>query len=149
MLIIRDMSVDDLKEVAMIEEQTFSMPWSEDAFEEMIQNPHAYYYVAQNENCIVGCCGMRNILGEGEITTVVIKEEYQNQGIGNTLMSYMIEAGIRLGVEAFLLEVRKSNMQAIKLYQNLGFAVEGVRKNFYEKPIEDGLIMWKRIKTDQ
>ena len=49
-----------------------------------------------------------------------------------------------MGVEAFTLEVRKSNDTAIHLYEKLGFVTEGVRKKFYEEPVEDALIMWKR-----
>ena len=56
----------------------------------------------------------------------------------------LMEEGYRMGVEAFTLEVRKSNEAAIHLYEKLGFVTEGIRKNFYEEPTEDALIMWKR-----
>ena len=56
----------------------------------------------------------------------------------------LMEEGVKMGVEAFTLEVRKSNDSAIRLYESLGFVMEGIRKNFYEEPIEDALIMWRR-----
>ena len=62
------------------------------------------------------------------------------------MLEYLLEKGRNAGVEAFILEVRKSNENAIHLYEKLGFVTEGIRKNFYEKPVEDGLIMWKRVK---
>ncbi len=146
MLIVREMYDSDVKEVAQIEEKVFSMPWSEEAFREMIKCPDAYYVVAEEEGQILGCCGVRNILGEGEITNVVVMNEYQNRGIGRMMLEYLLEKGRNAGVEAFILEVRKSNENAIHLYEKLGFVTEGIRKNFYEKPVEDGLIMWKRVK---
>ncbi len=144
MLAIREMTEHDIKEVAILEEAAFSMPWSEEAFLEMIKNPDAYYYIAEEAGQILGCCGMRDILGEGEITNVVVREEYRNRKIGCKLMQHLITRGVALGIEAFILEVRKSNISAIRLYENLGFRVEGIRKNFYEKPVEDGLVMWKK-----
>ncbi|MDD2970041.1 MAG: ribosomal protein S18-alanine N-acetyltransferase [Lachnospiraceae bacterium] len=145
MLIVREMKDTDVKEVALIEEKVFSMPWSEEAFLEMIRCPDAYYVVAEEDGQILGCSGVRNILGEGEITNVVVKEEFQDRGIGKKMLLALLDVGTDAGVEAFILEVRKSNEKAIHLYESLGFVVEGIRKNFYEKPMEDGLIMWKRI----
>lgn len=60
------------------------------------------------------------------------------------MLSELLKRGKCMGIEAFTLEVRKSNEAAIHLYEKAGFVTEGVRKNFYEKPVEDGLIMWKR-----
>ena len=80
------------------------------------------------------------------IPATSIMNEYQNRGIGRMMLEYLLEKGRNAGVEAFILEVRKSNENAIHLYEKLGFVTEGIRKNFYEKPVEDGLIMWKRVK---
>ncbi|MDE7430041.1 MAG: GNAT family N-acetyltransferase, partial [Lachnospiraceae bacterium] len=55
-----------------------------------------------------------------------------------------LAAGDREGLTAYTLEVRVSNQAAIGLYEKLGFASEGIRPNFYEKPTEDAMIMWKR-----
>ena len=131
-------------QVCRLEEVAFSMPWQRSAFLEMIEEKNACYLVALKNEEVVGACGLRNILGEGEITNVVIGEEYRNQGIGYELLTCLLEEGKKMGVEAFTLEVRVGNKGAIHLYEKLGFKGEGIRKNFYEKPREDGLIMWKR-----
>ena len=55
-----------------------------------------------------------------------------------------MEEGCRAGLNAYTLEVRVSNTAAIGLYEKLGFVSEGIRPNFYEKPAEDAMIMWKR-----
>lgn len=131
-------------QVCMLEEEAFSMPWHRESFMEMIANKDARYLVALCEEEVVACCGLRNIVGEGEITNVVTKSTVRGRGIAEKLLKQLLLQGYEMGVEAFTLEVRKSNQPAIHLYEKLGFQTEGIRKNFYEKPVEDALIMWKR-----
>lgn len=144
MIQFRDMQKKDVEEVVKIEEETFSMPWSQNAFLEMIEAEYAHYMVAEEDNKIIGSCGLRNIAGEGEITNVVIRPEYRNMGIGVNMLCKLIKNAEKIGIQAFTLEVRESNAPAIHVYEKLGFWAEGIRKNFYEKPCEDAVIMWKR-----
>ena len=83
-------------------------------------------------------------LDEGEITNVSVKKEYQGQRIGGRLLEELFRIGKERGVTDYFLEVRKSNQAAIALYSRLGFQEAGVRKNFYEDPVEDGIVMCKR-----
>ena len=140
----REIREDDLDAVCRLEEDTFSMPWHRQDFADMIVQDHLLYIVAVFDNIIVGGCGLRNIVGEGEITNVTVARVYRNQGIGTDLVEYILQRGCKMGITAFTLEVRKSNLAAIHLYEKLGFVTEGLRTNFYEKPCEDALIMWKR-----
>lgn len=144
MIQFRDLQKKDVKEVVKIEEETFAMPWSQDAFLEMIEAQYAHYIVAKDDDKIIGSCGLRNIAGEGEITNVVMKKEYRNKGIGTNMLCKILENGKSMGIQAFTLEVRESNESAIHIYEKLGFFAEGIRKNFYEKPSEAAVIMWKR-----
>lgn len=141
---IRPMEKRDVDAVSRLEEETFSMPWSRDAFLEMITKEDAAYYVAESAEEIVGGCGVLMIAGEGNITNVAVKASARNQGIGTKMLRYMIGEGERNGLNAFTLEVRVSNAAAIHVYEKLGFRSEGIRPNFYEKPAEDAVIMWKR-----
>lgn len=141
---IKPLTVEYVDEVCRLEEEAFSMPWHRESFLEMIENPAACYLVALEGERVVASCGLREIVGEGEITNVVTAASCQNRGIGRRLLTALLAQGKRRGITAFTLEVRKSNLAAIRLYQSLGFAEEGIRKNFYEKPTEDALIMWKR-----
>lgn len=143
---IRPMEEKDLDEVCRMEEEAFSMPWHRESFLEMIQNENALYLVAQNgENEIMGSCGVLNIVGDGSVTNVVVDAKYRKLGVGSLLMEALLRLGAEeLGIEAFTLEVRVSNMSAIRLYEKMGFENVGIRKNFYEKPTEDAIIMWKR-----
>ncbi len=144
MLIIRPMLDADVPAVSAVEEATFSMPWKPDDFRDMIRRDNMTYLVAELDGKIIGGAGIREIVGDGEITNVAILQEYRGRGYGKKLVSELLQAGTRLGVTDFTLEVRKSNTPAIRLYESLGFVSEGVRKDFYEHPREDALILWKR-----
>ena len=144
MLLIREMKADDVEIVSKIESEVFSMPWSAKDFLEMVEADYAYYYVAEVDGEIAGCCGIRNIAGEGEITNVVVAPPYRKKGIALKMMEYMLEKAVEVGIGDCTLEVRVSNQPAIRLYERLGFMGEGVRPHFYDKPDEDALIMWKR-----
>ncbi len=147
MFLIREMTKEDVDTVCMLEEEAFSMPWHKQSFIEMIENKDALYLVAAScdTNRVVGCCGLRNIVREGDISNVVVDKDFRQQGIANDLLKEIIHLGQeRFHIREFTLEVRVSNEPAIRLYQKNGFVSEGIRKNFYEKPVEDAMIMWKR-----
>lgn len=143
-LVIKPLTEEYVDQVCVLEEEAFSMPWHKESFLEMIQNPDACYLVCLIDEEVVASCGLRNIVGDGEITNVVTKDTMRSKGIGKKMLLQLLEEGTKMGVEAFTLEVRTSNDAAIHLYESLGFVTEGIRKNFYEGPTEDALIMWKR-----
>ncbi len=143
-VVIRSMTEEDADSVSRMEEETFSMPWRKQDFLDMIERDNMSYLVAVKNGEVIGGAGIREIVGDIEITNVVIKKEFRNRGYGRKLLEAVIEEGMRLGGKQFTLEVRKSNEAAIKLYEGAGFKAEGVRKGFYEKPKEDALIMWRR-----
>lgn len=144
LLLFRTMENRDILEVAFIEKDLFSMPWTEKSLLDALKSPIAYYFVVQYEEKIIGECGIWCCLDEGEITNIGIHKEYQNMGVGTMLLGYLLEQGKKIGITQFLLEVRESNKNAIKLYEKYNFKIEGMRKNFYEKPRENAIIMWKR-----
>lgn len=138
------MEEGDVEKAAALEAKTFSMPWKAGDFLEMINAEYAYYFVAVQEQEIVGIIGLRDILGEGEITNVAVEETHRRKGIARQLLDRVIKRAQELGIKALTLEVRRSNVAAISLYESFGFEIEGVRPHFYDKPTEDALIMWAR-----
>ncbi|GFI47440.1 ribosomal-protein-alanine acetyltransferase [Lachnospiraceae bacterium] len=144
MVQIREMMPGDVEAASEIEREAFSMPWQAKDFLEMVQADYAHYYVAVEDGRVIGCCGLRDMAGEGEITNVVVAKNARRKGTGLRLMEHMLEKAGEMGIKACTLEVRVSNRAAIGLYEKLGFAGEGIRPGFYEKPVEDALIMWKR-----
>ena len=144
-LIISYMEESDVEEASLLEAETFSMPWSAKDFLEMVKAPYAYYFVAKdNEDKIVGICGLRDIAGEGEITNVAVSAAKRRFGIGKALIDRAIKQCEELGIKDVTLEVRVSNVPAISLYESFGFKNEGIRPDFYEHPKEDAMIMWRR-----
>ena len=144
MLEFRQMRPEDVPTISRVEAETFSMPWSENDFLQMIAHDDARYYVAVRDGEIVGGCGLYLVAGEGSITNVVIAPHARGEGVGTCLMRHMLAEGAKEGLQAFTLEVRVSNTTAIHLYEKTGFVSEGIRPGFYEKPTEDAVIMWKR-----
>lgn len=148
MIIIRELEEKDLDEVCQLEARVFSMPWKKQDFIDMIASEAALYMVAEDDQQpgkILGCCGVRNIVMEGDISNVVVQEAARNQGIGKKMLQELMLRSYEIwGMKVFTLEVRVGNQPAISLYKSLGFQSEGIRKNFYEKPKEDAMIMWKR-----
>ncbi|HHT97981.1 MAG TPA: ribosomal protein S18-alanine N-acetyltransferase [Clostridiales bacterium] len=132
----------DIDEVSLLEKEIFSQPWNKNDFEESIKSKNNLYLIVESENEIIGYCGYRGISGEGYIYNVAIKKDYRGKNIGYKLMSNLIDEGKKNGIKEFILEVRQSNIVAIRLYEKLGFKIIGVRKDLYIKPIEDAFIMW-------
>lgn len=141
---IRRMRMSDAEQVAVIEKSIFSEPWSKASFEESMEKSWNIYLVAEENDVILGYCGLWGITGEGEICNVAVREDCRGQGIAGRLLDEMLRLGEEAGIHEFTLEVRVSNAPAIHLYHKLGFVDEGIRKNFYSKPTEDAIIMWRR-----
>ena len=144
MLKIRKMEEADLEEVAAIEQENFSRPWTEEGFRKAVMDTHTLYLSAFLDEILVGYIGMWIALDEGEITNVSVKKEYQGQKLGAHLLEKLLEEGDKIGVSSYFLEVRESNQAAIALYEKTGFEKAGIRKNFYEDPVENGIVMCKR-----
>ncbi|MFA9377699.1 MAG: ribosomal protein S18-alanine N-acetyltransferase [Lachnotalea sp.] len=145
MIRIRNMTRADIVQVSKIEEETFSSPWSADSFVDSLGRKDAIYIVACEDECIVGYCGLYNIVNEGNINNVAVSKLFRGQQIGFLMLTRLIELGNAQNIEAYTLEVRRSNEAAIKLYEKLKFIKEGIRKNFYNNPNEDAIIMWYRL----
>lgn len=141
--VIRLMEAGDIPGVALLEKEIFTMPWSEKSFAEALEQK-SLYLVAEAEGELLGYCGCYLIMEEADVNQVAVRECARGRGIGRALMVRLSEELGKRKIGSITLEVRKSNTAAIRLYESVGFVCEGVRKNFYEKPTEDALIMWKR-----
>ena len=133
--------------IAALERTCFSRPWSEGALEEELYNDTACFLVAEGEDgSVLGYAGLHVILDEGYIDNVAVDPAYRRQGVADALLDVFC----RFGAEklAFLtLEVRESNAPAIALYEKHGFYTVGRRKDYYDDPKEDALLLtreWDR-----
>ena len=138
---IRPMTKEDAYELSKLDELSFSVPWSENQFEREAENEIATYYLATDEEKIVGYIGYWNVLNEGNITNIAVLPEYRRQKIASKLLEYAIKNAISKKLSLLTLEVRKSNEPAKNLYAKFGFKPLGIRKDYYHKPLEDAVIM--------
>ncbi len=135
-----------LAAVAALERLCFTTPWNEAMLEEELYNDTASFIVAQRDDGeVLGYAGLHVILDEGYIDNVAVRPEYRRQGVADRLLDVFCRFGqARL---AFLtLEVRPSNTAAVALYEKHGFREAGRRKNYYENPTEDALLLTKEFK---
>lgn len=144
MMTIRDMQIDDLEQVMPIETENFSVPWTKTGFFTFLIREDAIFLVAEDDQEILGYCGVLTVLDEGDITNVAVRKDRQGEGIGKLLVQELIKKSSDAGVTTIHLEVRESNTPAIRLYEKLGFERLGVRRNYYEAPAEDGIMMVRR-----
>ncbi len=142
-IIVRKMQRSDLPQVCEIENDNFSLPWSEKSFLESMERKDTVFLVAMSDGEVAGYLGCYCIAGTGEITNVAVKSSCRRKGIGGKLLEKLYEEGALLDTQEFFLEVRESNEAAISLYSRQGFIKEGIRKNFYEMPVENAVIMWR------
>ena len=148
MVIIRRLEERDVEAVSILNGTAFSMPWSPEDFLHLVRDPDSLYYVAEDDDRIVASLGVTNVLSEGNINNVVVAEAYRGQGIATRIMELLFTEGEKLGIVDYTLEVRVSNKLAIALYEKMGFVSEGIRPRFYERPVEDAMIMWKWKETE-
>ena len=141
--IIRQMEKKDIEQVERIEKEIFSIPWSAHSFEDAAMTKENIYLVCECNGVIAGYCGLWTVLGEGNITNMAVDKEYRKKGIGEALMKEMEKRGSQKDVDIFFLEVRQSNAAARRLYDKMGYKEIGTRKRFYERPVEDAIVMSK------
>lgn len=136
-----------LAEITALETRCFPDPWAEALFAEELRNPLSLWLVAETEGRILGYVGSQAVLDSADVMNLAVAPEVRRTGVGAALMEALSLALAEKGVETLLLEVRKSNAPAISLYEKLGFALAGVRRNYYLRPREDALILQKRLET--
>ncbi len=138
--------------VCEVENKSFAVPWTERMFYDELNNPLARYVVLlekQNPGNVIAYVGYWKIFDEGHITNVAVHPEWRGKKAATYLMRQMMQLAASEGLKDMTLEVRRSNLAAQGLYTKLGFAVEGIRPNYYEDNGEDALIMWYRVKSKE
>ena len=139
-MLVRRMTIEDIQAVAEIEKKCFSLPWSEKSFEDSISREDTIFLVCE-EGSITGYIGMYISFDEASITNVAVSPEFRKKGYGEQLVAEAKLAAKESNAESIFLEVRVSNEPAISLYKKMGFEELGIRKKFYEHPVEDAIIM--------
>jgi len=134
----------DLDEVAALEASSFTNPWSRDMLARELRNaPISRVYVMRDgQEYLVGFCACWFLADELHINTLAVRQELRRRGHATRLLRFVFREAAAEEVRRATLEVRRSNDAALKLYERLGFSVGGVRRNYYENPAEDALVLW-------
>ena len=131
----------DAGQIAELEGMIFSDAWSETDITSYICSDLGMCFVATDESGVIGYIIGRKIPPEGEIYRIAVHPERRQRGIGYRLLSYGMKTEAGQGVETVFLEVRSKNAPAIALYSAYGFTECGKRKNYYQNPSDDAVIM--------
>ena len=142
-LIERISSAEDLDAVSALEAATFTNPWTREMLErELLQSDVARVYVVRLPGRRVAAfCACWLVYDELHINTIAVDANLRRQGLARALMTHILDEAAAQGAARTFLEVRRSNLPAQRLYENLGFAVAGVRRDYYTNPEEDALVL--------
>ena len=143
MIEIRPMEEAYVPQIAQLEKLCFSDPWSESSIASELSNPLSCWLVAMEGEQVAGYIGSQTVMGESDMMNVAVNPDFRRQGVAQTLILALVEALKARGSHWLMLEVRQSNAPARALYEKLGFAEVGRRKNYYRNPKEDALILRK------
>ena len=143
---IRPMVEIDLPEIAAIEQASYAFPWSENIFRDCLRVGYTCRAL-DLAGQVIGYGVMSLGAGEAHILNVCVRNEFRSLGFGRRLLEHLLERAGASGVAEAFLEVRPSNLAAIRLYQHLGFEQIGIRRGYYQSPDgrEDAIVLKREI----
>src|SRR6185369_1453225 len=149
-VLIRPMMEIDLAEVAAVEQHSYAFPWSENIFRDCLRVGYTCRAL-DLEGQIIGYGVMSLGAGEAHILNVCVRDEFRNLGFGRRLLEHLLERAAASGVAEAFLEVRPSNLAAIRLYQHMGFEQIGIRRGYYQAPDgrEDAIVLKRDLTASQ
>jgi len=141
----RQIKEDDIPKIIAIEKETFSDAWTAQSLCETCRQEQAFISVADAKGEVLGYCIIYHVLDEGEMVRIAVDKQFRHEGLGQALLNYTSEVCREKGVCKILLEVRESNASARRFYTHYGFKEDGIRKNFYDNPKENAVLMSKSL----
>ena len=138
---IRDAGREDLTRLEELEAQCFSLPWTRAQLESQLPDGQHVFLAAEEDGKVLGYVGMMTVLDEGYISNVATAPEARRRGIGRALIAQLMQRAADRELSFVTLEVREHNEAAIRLYEGFGFKPVGLRKNYYDSPKENAILM--------
>ena len=137
------MNESHVAQVAALEKQCFSDPWSENSVASELENPLSLWLIAEENGAVCGYVGSQTVLDETDMMNIAVHPDCRRKGIAAALITELVSRLKARGSRILRLEVRESNLPAIALYKAMGFTQLGLRKNYYRNPKENALILGK------
>ena len=139
---IIDTTQTQLEQIEKIEQQCFSCPWTLDQLRSQLSDDrHVFLAAVDAGGTVLGYVGMMFVLDEGYISNVAVAPDFRRQGVADALISALMTRAEELNLAFVTLEVRAGNEPAKALYAKHGFVPVGRRKNYYDLPKEDAILM--------
>ena len=135
------MSREDLDIVMVIEQASFSTPWSRGSFRNLLSRKDADLWVAVAEDEVIAYAVIWYAATECELGNLAVAPARRGEGIGRWLLDWALRRAFDRGAERVFLEVRMSNQAAQDLYESRGFVQVGLRRRYYRSPTEDARVM--------
>ncbi len=134
----------DLDDVAALEAASFSHPWSRDMLARELQNSNVsrIYTARDGAGTLVAFCACWFLTDEVHINTLAVRQSERRRGHATRLLRFIFREAVGEGMRRATLEVRRSNNAAVELYKGLGFEIRASRRNYYDNPVEDALLLW-------
>ena len=134
------MTEADCEKTGLLMKECFSVPWSVEGLKEMFHT-EGYCYFLEKEEEVICYVGMKMVLDEADITNVAVLPSHRKKGIARKLLKQLLEEAKKQNLHRIYLEVSDSNIAAVTLYEHAGFKEVGQRKNYYDNPREDAILM--------
>jgi [ribosomal protein S18]-alanine N-acetyltransferase len=137
----------DIAAIAAIERRSFSDPWSERSFRDVLAHSRMYFACIRESDDgpaaarVLGYVVAWFAAGQGEIANLAVDPDARGRGIGSALLDAALDHAKQQGTEEVFLEVRSSNVMARQLYESRGFSEVGRRRRYYRQPVEDAVIL--------
>jgi [ribosomal protein S18]-alanine N-acetyltransferase len=140
---IRRLSLRDLGAIEEIERGSYDTPWSRSMFAGELAKPGSVCLGAFEEERLAGYLITSRYVDAWHVMNIAVGPQHRRRGIATALLEKLFELAADDRERGFTLEVRVSNIGAIKLYERLGFRGRGIRRGYYTDNREDALIMWR------
>ncbi len=144
---VRPMVAADLPAVAAIEQQIYPFPWTRGNFADSLASGYDSW-VLERGRALVGYAIVMWMPDEVHLLNLSVAAEHQGEGLGGSMLDWLMSDAARRGARSMLLEVRPSNVRAIGLYERKGFVRIGIRRRYYpsyNNTREDALVMTRRL----
>ncbi len=139
------MQAKDLPAIVEIEQQSFATPWSKAAFENELEKSYSCCEVMEVAGRIAGYAITWHVADEVQIANLAVDAAFRRLGVAQQIMNTLIVRAVENNMASIYLEVRKSSIPAIHLYEKMGFRKTGERKNYYQAEGVDAWLMTKQL----
>jgi ribosomal-protein-alanine N-acetyltransferase len=146
LIIVRARAQDDLSDVEALQRRAFTNAWGAEALRWELQHTDVarLYLMRTSNEALVAYCACWMVFDELHINSLAVDLPWRRRGVARRLLGEVFRDAVAAGAQSATLEVRQSNLAARGLYERLGFRVEGVRRDYYQEPREDALVLWNR-----